>query len=264
MPPVLILLPPSETKTSPITGPALDLGKLCATALNAHRNRVIDSVMSLSASPAKARAALGLSARQDDEITRNAALRDAPTAPAIQVYTGVLYDAMGFGTLSPSARNRLHAMTYVQSALFGVVSAGDAIPAYRLSADSTLPRLGSMATWWKAHLALAMPDLIGSDPVLDMRSGAYAAMWKPQGEFADSTVTARVLVDNGSGVRKIVSHHNKATKGRLLRALAQSRRSPRTVQEIAAACESAGFTIELHNATKSMSPWRMDIIVTEV
>jgi uncharacterized protein len=225
---------------------------------------VIEALVRLSASPSRARAALGLSIRQDDEIKRNSCLWQSPTASVIEVYTGVLYDAIDVATLNASARTRLDDMTYVQSALFGVVAAGDPIPAYRLSADSKLPRLGSVARWWSAHLAREMPDLVSSHTVLDLRSGAYAAMWKPEADIAASTVTMRVLVDNGAGVRRIVSHHNKATKGRLLGALVRSRRSPQTVQDIAQACEAAGFRIELHEPSKSANTWRMDVVVPEV
>ena len=54
-----------------------------------------------------ARAALGLSEGQTDELERNRALRSAPTRPAIEQYTGVLYDALDAGTLDAAARRWL-------------------------------------------------------------------------------------------------------------------------------------------------------------
>ena len=42
----------------------------------------------------------------------------------------------------------------------------------------------------------------------------------------------RVLVER-DGRRTVVSHHNKATKGRLVRAVARSRRSVRTIDDLA-------------------------------
>jgi uncharacterized protein len=264
MPPVLILLPPSETKTSPDAGPVLDLTRLSLPELTQARTQMLDALIRVCASPARARKALDLSPRQDGEIARNAAILRASAAPAIEVYTGVLFDAIDIATLSPRVRTRLLDITYVQSALFGVVAAGDPIPAYRLSADSTLPRLGTPSRWWRRHLQTWMPELIADTPVLDLRSGAYAAMWKPQADIAASVITARVLVEDPSGARKVVSHHNKATKGRLLRALAHSSLAARTVEDIADACAKAGFTIELHAPASPSATWRMDVVVNDV
>ena len=64
-------------------------------------------------------AALKLGPKLADEVDANAALFTSPTAPALDRYTGVLFDALDAGSLSPAARARLA----VGSALFGVVGA---------------------------------------------------------------------------------------------------------------------------------------------
>jgi cytoplasmic iron level regulating protein YaaA (DUF328/UPF0246 family) len=88
---VIVLLPPSETKRSGGDGPALRLDGLSFPALAPVRAELVDELVALAADPSACRRALGLSASQDHEIERNAALRDAPTMPAINRYTGVLY-----------------------------------------------------------------------------------------------------------------------------------------------------------------------------
>ena len=254
-------MPPSEGKTPPVRGRPVALSRLTAPSLQSDRETVLHAVVDLCAGPAtRVRSALRLGPRQDDEIARNAALGTAPTAAAIEVYTGVLYDALDVATLSGPARTRLTETTLVQSALFGVVGAGDAIPAYRLSADSTLPGLGVVSRWWAPRLRDAMADLLSDQPVLDLRSGAYQGFWTPANGEYERTVVARVLSEDRRGTRSVISHHNKATKGLLLRALMTSRRRPRTVEGIADLLAGAGFTVELARPTTRI-PWMLDVIV---
>ena len=261
----LLLLPPSEGKTSPERGTKLSLRSLSVPSLRAEREAALAALVSLcSGATSKALSALGLSTGQVDEVARNAAVKVSPTAAAIEIYTGVLYDALDVTTLNAKARAKLNATVAIQSALFGVVMADDAIPAYRLSADSSLPALGVMAKWWSTRLNDAMTSLVGSAPVLDLRSGAYAAMWKPQGDIAAQVLVARVLLEERKGVRKVVSHHNKATKGRLVRALAMQSGQPKTPEALAGACEKAGLVVELHNPKKIGMPWNVDLVVGKV
>ena len=91
--------------------------------------------------------ALKLEPRQAAEVERNRRLRDAPTMPAIDRYTGVLFDALDASTLSTEARAFAATTVVVHSALFGLVGALDPIPAYRLSHDSRVPgvRLRALA-----------------------------------------------------------------------------------------------------------------------
>lgn len=134
-----MLLPPSETKRTGGDGPALCLGALATPALTPVRTALADELVTLSADRDASRSALGISASQDSEIDRNAALYTAPTLPAIWRYTGVLFDALAVDTLSGASLARANARLAVGSALFGLLRAGDLVPAYRLSATSKLP-----------------------------------------------------------------------------------------------------------------------------
>ena len=259
---VLILLPPSEGKTAPATGPAMRLSRLSFPDLTPTRSSVADSLVALSGGPTtKARAVLGISARQDEELRRNRDIFTAPTAPAGSVYTGVLYDSLDLASLPVRSRKRAAADIAIASALFGLLRVDDAIPAYRLSADTTLPGVGGLAAAWRGPLADAIGGAAGSGVVLDLRSSAYIALGPVPTDLAEQTVVARVLQERG-GKRVVVSHHNKATKGRIVRSLLAERR-PRTVTDVAGALGDAGYRVELAPPRKD-GPWTLDVIVRDL
>ena len=179
--------------------------------------------------------------RQRHRVTNwpayDAALRSSPTLPAIERYTGVLYDALDVGSLTRAQRRRAAGRLAVGSALFGVVRAEDPIPAYRLSAGSSLPGLPSLRTLWKPALA----PVLGADGelVVDLRSGAYADLAPVPG-----AVTVQVLDERPDGTRAVVSHSNKAHKGRLARLLATTGAEPDTVVRVRALLRRAGLRVE--------------------
>jgi cytoplasmic iron level regulating protein YaaA (DUF328/UPF0246 family) len=263
--PVLVLLPPSEGKAAPRRGAPLDLDALSFPELTATRDRLLHALTRLASNhPAKALGVLGLSPRQTDEVERDAGLETAPTASASRIYTGVLYEALDLATLDATARRRAQRTLVVQSALFGAVRPGDRIPAYRLSGDVSLPGVGPVASFWRDPLAVAMPAAAGRGIVVDLRSGTYAAMWKPSGELASRTVAVRVLQQLPDGTRKVVSHFNKATKGRLVRHWLENGVDARDADELAEACEAAGVTAELGERPKAGAVRRLDVVVTDL
>lgn len=251
---MLVLLPPSEGKTEPSSGPALDLEELSAPNLNPTRRRILDTLVRVCEGNAtRAAKRLGLGPTQLDELTRNAALREAPTARADAVYTGVLYSTWGPATLSPAGRAFADEHVAVASALFGVVRAGDRIPAYRLSAGVELPRLGSVTSLWRKPLGPALDELTDGGLLVDLRSSAYVDLHKPAGPLAERTATIRVLSEV-NGVRKVVSHFNKATKGEIVRGLCESEVHAATPDELADALGDLGWTVERDGH-------RLDVIV---
>jgi cytoplasmic iron level regulating protein YaaA (DUF328/UPF0246 family) len=235
--PVLVLLPPSETKAIGGTDTPLDVESLGFPSLNDTRRRLVDALVHSAADPGTARTALGLSPRQLDLVEANAKLSGAPTLPALRRYTGVLYDALGYDTLPRAARARADASLAVASALFGAVRATDLIPAYRLSAGSVLPSVGPLPAVWKPVLGPVLQAVDG--PVLDFRSGAYAAL----APLPDA-ITVRVLTDQPDGTRKIVSHFSKHYKGELVRALVSSRATVTDLAGVLRVARRAGFRVE--------------------
>lgn len=242
---MLVLLPPSETKRAGGDGPPLRLEGLTHHAdLGATRSTLVDELVALADDVPASRAALGVSERQDDEIERNAALRVSPTMPALDRYTGVLFDALDPASFTRATRARARSRLAVGSALFGLLHADDPIPAYRLSADSKLPaRDGgaptSLTAYWRPALDPLLHRIASGELVVDLRSGAYAALGRiPQ------AVTVNVLAERPDGTRSVVSHHNKAHKGALARLLATSRAEPSDATAIARIARRAGHTVE--------------------
>ncbi|MGH3693029.1 MAG: YaaA family protein [Pseudonocardiaceae bacterium] len=232
---MLVLLPPSETKASGGDGPPLRLDALSHPDLIPTRRKLIDELVGLAGDVPAGLAALGLSQRQGDELARNAALWTAPTCPALHRYTGVLYAALDAGSLRPVQRARLA----VASALFGLLSANDLIPAYRLSAASVLPGVGSLRTVWSPVLAPLLAGVEGL--VVDLRSGGYVALAPVPG-----AVTVQVLSDDGHGGLRTVSHHNKSHKGRLARLLATAPRAVSDAEGVARIARRGG--LQVHRA----------------
>ncbi|MDQ4212356.1 YaaA family protein [Microbacterium sp. ASV81] len=214
---MMILLPPSETKRpGGRRGPA-DPSAWALPDLLPQREQMRDALVALAADHAQTRRVLKLSDKRLAEAVRdNAALRSAPGMPAVDRYTGVLYDALGAGALDGYARRWLGAHVLVHSAPFGPVGALDEIPSYRLGAGASVPGLPPLRRLWaeavSAALAAAAPAF-----VLDLRSEAYADL----GPVPAGVPSAYVRVVTAQG--KALNHFNKHAKGELVRRLAVER-----------------------------------------
>jgi cytoplasmic iron level regulating protein YaaA (DUF328/UPF0246 family) len=219
-----ILLPPSEGKAEPGGGEPVDLASLVfAKELRKERQKLLRIV--------------------------DPKLRAAPAAPAAAVYSGVLYQRLGLAGLTAAARRRAAKRVLIASALWGFVRPTDRIPHYRLPPSSKLDGIGPLAAWWRPSLAAAMPDE-PDETIVDMRSGAYVAAWKPK----QATLLAVRAFREEKGKRKAVSHMAKAVRGDVARALLLAKREPKTPDEVAAIAAEAGFEVEL-------APASLDVIV---
>ncbi|MEX5295805.1 peroxide stress protein YaaA [Kocuria sp. CPCC 205268] len=213
---MLILLPPSETKTAPGAGAPVDPADLSFPELTAAREQVLTELAAASARD-DALEVLGVGERLRAEVERNTRLGTEPAAPALSVYTGVLYDALDPAGMTGSQRAAAAESLVVVSALWGAVRPEDRIPAYRLSMGAQLPGLGRLAAHWKRHLPAALGAAAGDGLVVDCRSAAYAAAWRPPHE---RTVGVKVVREH-RGRRQVVSHMAKHTRGLLARHLAE-------------------------------------------
>ncbi|GAA4365276.1 YaaA family protein [Paeniglutamicibacter cryotolerans] len=211
---MLILLPPSEGKQPAASGAPFDAASLSFPELTPERDIVLHALARAS-SAEDAHQVLGVGASLAAEVARNLTLRDAPASPAHAVYTGVLYEALGYRSMTPTQAGHANESIVVISALWGAVGFSDRIPAYRLSMSVNLPGVGKLATWWKPRLNAVLSERAGDGLVVDCRSSTYAAAWVPHPE---NTVSVSVFQLRG-GVRKVVSHFAKHTRGEFARHL---------------------------------------------
>ncbi|MFF0779050.1 peroxide stress protein YaaA [Streptomyces sp. NPDC003720] len=259
---MLVLLPPSEGKASSGRGAPLKPESLSLPGLAEAREAVLAELVELcAADEKKAREVLGLSEGLRGEVAKNAALRTAGARPAGEIYTGVLYDALDLASLDAAAKKRAARSLLVFSGLWGAVRVTDRIPSYRCSMGVKLPGLGALAGHWRAPMAEVLPEAAGRGLVLDLRSAAYAAAWKPKGEVAGRTATVRVL---HAPTRKVVSHFNKATKGRIVRSLLSEGAAPKGPAELVTALRDLGYAVEAQAPGTAGRPWALDVLVDEV
>ena len=127
---MLVLLPPSEGKASGGRGAPLDLAALSHPGLTPVRSQLVEALQKAAVSdPEALRVALACPA---GEVAKDTALTTSAALPALRRYTGVVYEALSYATLSPPGRRRANRSLRVASALGGLLSPSDRIPAYRL------------------------------------------------------------------------------------------------------------------------------------
>ncbi|WP_043499066.1 YaaA family protein [Georgenia sp. SUBG003] len=247
---MLVLLPPSEGKAAPTRGAPVDLSALSASQLTQARERVLDELAAVSARPDGPQV-LGVGAGVADEVGRNTTLRSAHAAPAAHLYTGVLYAAARLPELTGTARRRAGQSVRIFSGLWGVLAPGDRVPAYRLSMGAALPGTGRLAPFWRDRLAEVLDGEASGDVVVDCRSAAYAAAWRPP-RSAEHVVVQ--VVREQDGRRQVVSHNAKHARGLLTHhLLTRTGRPPRTAEQLAdaageLAADGAVHAVELHDA----------------
>jgi uncharacterized protein len=256
---VLVLLPPSEGKRAPEVGAPVDLASLAfAEELGARRAKALAALVKLAGGNRKrALGHLGLPVGLSAEVDRDAALLSAPAAPAAEVYTGVLFQHLDLATLSAAALARAREQVLVASALWGVVALEDRIPAYRLSIGARLPALtrSGLAAWWRPALAKALPDEPGQ-LVVDLRSGGYAAAWRPK-----QATLVEVKASTADG--KPISHMAKAVRGTVARRLLQARSAATEPEDVARAAHGDGVgRVELHAPTRAGAAWTVNVIAS--
>ncbi len=255
---VLVLLPPSEGKTSPTSGSPVDLASLSHPELTAARAQVMAALIETSGRADAARL-LGVGASLEHEVAAQSRLRSAPCAPAAQIYTGVLYDAAGASTWEGATLRRAAHRVRIVSALWGALTPADAIPAYRLAMGATLPDIGRLAPFWRAHLPAALGPLADDGLVVDCRSSDYVAPWHPR---SPRHFQVRVEKD-AKGRRTVVSHFAKHTRGVLAGLLATADAVPTSGDDLAHAATGLigqGTAIATVAAVE-LTPGRLTLVV---
>jgi cytoplasmic iron level regulating protein YaaA (DUF328/UPF0246 family) len=215
---MLILLPPSEGKNQPTSKANINLAKLAfPKELLAIRSRLLTKP-----------------------------LATAPSAKAIDVYSGVLYQALDWGSLSPTAKARGDKSLLIVSAIFGVLRPSDVIPNYKAKIKSSD---------WKAVLKPVL-DGLDADLIVDCRSSTYAGVWQSP---PDRTVAVRVFKKE-KGKISVITHLSKKYRGELTRVLLKAGKVPKTPEDLLAIAEK-NFECKLIRP-KGNLPWYLDLIIS--
>jgi cytoplasmic iron level regulating protein YaaA (DUF328/UPF0246 family) len=214
---MLILLPPSEKKKTATSPEKLNLDSLVfAAELSATR-------------------------------TQTTANYDySQTSPAIEIYDGVLYQGLGWHSLSASQRKRANSRVLIVSALFGLVRPLDQIFQYKVKIDSKL---------WRDAIVDVSEKFV-DELVIDCRSSTYKSVWTINPE---NTVDVRVFKVTGSE-RSVITHMSKKYRGELARHLIMQASDPITpadVQRMAAQL----FECEIHPPNDGQ-PWVLNLLIS--
>ena len=252
---MLVLLPPSETKREGGAALPLDFGALSFPELTPVRTDLVHATVALADDPTGAIRALKLGPRQSAEVERNRMLWSSPTMPAIDRYSGVLFDALDAATLDDEARRFAHEHVVVHSALFGLVAALDPVPAYRLSYDSRLPAL-RLRQLWRPLLSELLDSRAGL--IVDLRSEGYADLGPAPAQ--GHSVFVRVVSVDDVGRRRALNHFNKRTKGLFTRALLEEQPELATVDDLVAWAASAGFRLDLGARRDDRTPRELELV----
>ena len=258
---MLIVLPPSEGKALPARGrPSTwprSASPVSGPATGARRPaRALHAATGVRRAGARARADPGRTWSH-----RNAGCATAPTARADRVYSGVLYDALD---LALSRRPQAPAPAPgSRSPRASSGWCGRATGSRRTGSPATsrCPASGPSPACGATALGPALTEAAGARaagrPALHDVRRLLAAAGRPRAAGGHGAGAPR-----GRRPRKVVSHFNKATKGRIVRAAAGGRRRPADAG-VRRPAARLGWKVEV-GAGRRRTGTRLDVVVSEV
>ena len=214
---MLILLPPSEKKKVATSPEKFDLNSLTfASELSAIRSQA------------------------------TAEYDHSQTSPAIEIYDGVLYQDLGWDSLSAIQKKRANSRVLIVSALFGLIKPLDQIFQYKIKIDNKL---------WRDAIT-AVSEKFANELIIDCRSSTYKSVWAINPE---NTVEVRVFKVSGAK-RSVITHMSKKYRGELTRHLLMQTNDPATPAEVQRMAAQL-FECELHPPADGQ-PWALDLLIS--
>jgi hypothetical protein len=207
-----ILLAPSETKKS---GGAASFSPntLLFEALLPHRTKLLHTyinVLQKGDIPTLSKM-FGLK-KEADILAHKKDIIHELTMKAIQRYTGVAFDYLGYENLDEDSQHYIDSHVILFSNLFGPIRASDLIPEYKLKQGEAVGEIKT-EKFYNEHSADLMEEYLMEDEILDLRAGFYDKFYKPSKPYT----TLKFIKDG-----KVVSHWAKAYRGIVLREIAKA------------------------------------------
>lgn len=225
----IILLPPSEGKAPGGSGPRWRPGSMSFGELDDLRVTVASALARAMKGSAATRSKL-LGVKGDalaHATAANLEVLESPTMPAIERFTGVLYDELDVSSLTARDRKRLANQVLIFSGLWGVVRPDDPIPDHRLKMNVAIPPIGRVSTWWKPALTSALEPVVARTTVWNLLPGEHDASWSTHAAGSGESIAPAAMISvkfldekRTRGAKRsftTVSHWNKLLKGALVR-----------------------------------------------
>ena len=207
-----ILLAPSETKKS---GGELSFspGKLLFESLLPHRTKLLHTYINiLQQGDMQVLSKMFGIKKENDILKHKKDIIHELTMKAVERYTGVAFDYLGYDALEISAQNYIDEHVILFSNLFGPIRASDLIPEYKLKQGEAVGDI-KVEKFYHENSAALMENYLAEDEILDLRAGFYDKFYKPTKPYT----TLKFIKDG-----KVVSHWAKAYRGIVLREIAKS------------------------------------------
>ena len=169
--------------------------------------------------------------------------KSATPGPAIQVYTGVLYAALGWDRLTKAQQKQGAQSIAIISAKYGVVRPLDLIEPYKEKIKNE-----KMA----AQVAQAL-DGKESELIIDCRSSTYQTVWQSPVAI---TVEIKVFTKT-DGEKKVITHMSKKTRGEVTHHILKNTKVLVNPNQLAAIV-SQKFECELIEGSKK-DPWVLEV-----
>jgi len=141
---------------------------------------------------------------------QNQDIFNSSCAPAIQRYTGVVYEHIDWESLSKKAKEYMEKHIFIFSGLFGIVTPMTMIPDYKLKMNVL-----SLQYHWAPILTEALKD---EELIFDLLPQVYRKAYAP----GDNVIPIEFKVEK-EGKKTAAGHFGKAVKGRFIRYLAQNK-----------------------------------------
>lgn len=207
-----ILLAPSETKKSGGNA-SFNPNTLLFEALLPHRTKLLHAYINVLQKGDMVALSKMFGLKKDaDILAHKKDIIHELTMKAIQRYTGVAFDYLGYGKLDIDSQRYIDSHVILFSNLFGPIRASDLIPEYKLKQGEAVRDIKT-EKFYHEHSAKLMEDYLADDEILDLRAGFYDKFYKPTKPY-----TALKFIKEG----KVVSHWAKAYRGIVLGEIAKA------------------------------------------